>query len=293
MGHFAVLLHASTSADSVSWARHPHSHVTYSSMAHFYQGSVVESLSTLSVPVRIHLTGRMAVTYGENLLSTVDLPGPQVALVIAILATRHQRPTSLIELADIVWNGEPPESWRSTLRGHVSRARSALRDIGIVISGGEGGISSSFPRARQWMSSRPNARCTSPRPRRDQATPKRRTFGSDGGDDRRRTGAARARPSLDRRHEKTDAWYRIRTLEVLIDLWLASGHNEQAAVNAERLVLLDPIRESGYAGLLRAHVAAGNTALALRTYERCRTTLRDELDVSPGDEIEALYESIL
>ena len=87
--------------------------------------------------------------------------------------------------------------------------------------------------------------------------------------------------------------YRIRTLEVLIDLWLESGHDEQAAVDAERLILLDPIRESGYKALMRAHVAAGNPALALRTYERCRTTLQDELGVFPGGEIEALYESIL
>ena len=254
----------------------------------------MESLSTVSVPVRIHLTGRMAVTYGENLLSTVDLPGPQVALVIAILATSHQRPTSLIELADIVWNGEPPESWRSTLRGHVSRARSALRDIGIVLSSGDGWYQLELPKGStvDVIEAEREVHLAEAAARSGDAEAAGRSAVMVA-----MIAAETVLPELD--HPWIDEMrrrmhgYRIRTLEVLIDLWLASGHNEQAAVDAERLVLLDPIRESGYAGLLRAHVAAGNTALALRTYERCRTTLRDELGVSPGDEIEALYESIL
>lgn len=61
---------------------------------------------------------------------------------------------------------------------------------------------------------------------------------------------------------------------------------------AERLVSLDPAAEEGYRGLMRAHLALGARAAALRAYERCRTALAATLDVPPAPETEELYRRI-
>ena len=50
-----------------------------------------------------------------------------------------------------------------------------------------------------------------------------------------------------------------------------------------------PRREAGYRQLMRALAAAGERAEALRVWERCRTTLVEELGVDPSPETEAVY----
>jgi DNA-binding SARP family transcriptional activator len=87
--------------------------------------------------------------------------------------------------------------------------------------------------------------------------------------------------------------YRIRTLEVLVELWLEAEHFSQALVDAERLVDLDPLRETGHEALIRAHIGTGNQVLALRAYEKCRSVLLEEVGASPGPAIQALYERLL
>jgi DNA-binding SARP family transcriptional activator len=63
----------------------------------------------------------------------------------------------------------------------------------------------------------------------------------------------------------------------------------------ERLVAshLEPYRETAYLLLMRAKAAAGNRAEALRTYERCRLLLSEDLGVSPSNQVENEYLAIL
>ncbi|MGH2982105.1 MAG: ATP-binding protein, partial [Solirubrobacterales bacterium] len=62
---------------------------------------------------------------------------------------------------------------------------------------------------------------------------------------------------------------------------------------ARELVRTSPFRESGYVLLMRALVASGNTAEALRAYERLRHVLQEELGTAPGAEIQALHRRLL
>ena len=59
------------------------------------------------------------------------------------------------------------------------------------------------------------------------------------------------------------------------------------------IVAEEPLRESGYRLAMRACVARGNHAEALRTYESMRRRLADDLGIDPGPESRALYESLL
>ena len=74
----------------------------------------------------------------------------------------------------------------------------------------------------------------------------------------------------------------VRALECRAEVYLWNGEHPFAVEAAREATLLEPFRESAYRILMRAHAAAGNTAEALRIYERCRTLIADELGVPPS-----------
>ncbi|MEX2108296.1 MAG: bacterial transcriptional activator domain-containing protein, partial [Solirubrobacterales bacterium] len=59
------------------------------------------------------------------------------------------------------------------------------------------------------------------------------------------------------------------------------------------LIRAAPFRESGYVSLMRALIASGNSAEALRTYDELRKLLASELGSAPGAEIQSLHRQLL
>jgi predicted ATPase/DNA-binding SARP family transcriptional activator len=74
---------------------------------------------------------------------------------------------------------------------------------------------------------------------------------------------------------------------------LATGRAGEAVAAAEALVAADPIRESAVAILMRAQVAAGRPADALRAYAGLRRELAEQLGLDPSPELRALHERVL
>jgi DNA-binding SARP family transcriptional activator len=62
------------------------------------------------------------------------------------------------------------------------------------------------------------------------------------------------------------------------------GDTERCVETAARLLALDPLRESAHRILMRAYVAQGRQASALKQFETCRDILRRELGVEPDAE---------
>jgi TolB-like protein/cytochrome c-type biogenesis protein CcmH/NrfG len=89
--------------------------------------------------------------------------------------------------------------------------------------------------------------------------------------------------------------YRRMAVEVLERL-LVSGHgpgDEDATIEtAERLVRLDPLRESAWRALMRAHAARGERNHALKAYKRCCDVLKRELGVEPEPDTTKLHDDI-
>jgi len=88
---------------------------------------------------------------------------------------------------------------------------------------------------------------------------------------------------------------RVRGLECFVaaSLGLGGPALAQAEERAKILTEVAPYRETGYCLLMEALERRGNVAEALRTYERLRGLLRQELGVAPGPAVQAVRARLL
>ncbi len=76
-------------------------------------------------------------------------------------------------------------------------------------------------------------------------------------------------------------------------VWLMEA-NPTAAIQAARMAVeLAPYRETAYARLMEAHLAAGNRAEAIRCYEEVRALLGETMGIEPTERVQELYERAL
>jgi DNA-binding SARP family transcriptional activator len=87
----------------------------------------------------------------------------------------------------------------------------------------------------------------------------------------------------------------LHSREVIAAAGIGLGGSELpvAERSARAIIRSAPFRETGYLFLMKALVASGNTAEAMRAYDRLRTLLNDELGTAPGVEIQALHHKLL
>jgi DNA-binding SARP family transcriptional activator len=75
---------------------------------------------------------------------------------------------------------------------------------------------------------------------------------------------------------------RLHALEQVAARLVAAGRYGDALEVAYAAVVAEPLRESAHRTVVRAHLAEGNVAEALRSYERFRVLLGEELGVQPS-----------
>ena len=85
---------------------------------------------------------------------------------------------------------------------------------------------------------------------------------------------------------------RLHVLEALAGNLAARSAYAQALETALLAVEIDPLRESAHRAVIRVHLAEGNTAEAVREYERFRFVLRSELDVEPTHQMTELMQEL-
>jgi SARP family transcriptional regulator, regulator of embCAB operon len=243
-------------------------------------------------PVWIQLCGPFAVELaGRRIEGT--LPARQGRLLFAYLTINRDRPIDRDELTDALWGEELPSAPGSALSALLSKIRTAFgpgvlqgrKEIRLVLPPGsridvetaswalhraESGVA-----AGDWAGAYPaalTARVISTR---------RFLAGFDG--------------------IWIDEWRR-RMLDVLVRalecsaaslLQFGGGEVVLAERTARELIERAPYRESGYRFLMQALTAQGHVAEALRVFEQLRITLREELGVGPGPEIQALHVGLL
>jgi TolB-like protein/DNA-binding SARP family transcriptional activator len=85
----------------------------------------------------------------------------------------------------------------------------------------------------------------------------------------------------------------VKAVDRLLAAQLREGDHEAAIATAQRLLALDPLRESTYRTLMRLYAEQGQRALAAREFERCRDILAKELRIEPAPATRRLYEEIV
>lgn len=241
-------------------------------------------------PVRFYLTGRVAVE-GATTVDQTRLPGGQGRRALVHLVLARHRPVPVEELVDVLWGGAPPASWETAVRAVVSKLRGALAEAGaadaVVAEGGCYQLR--VPGA--WVDVEEAGRSL------------HRAEGARRAGDLHAawtaatvTASITAHPILPGMDDPELAslrdrcrQMRVRALDVLTAVWLGRGDAQLAVQIAREAVALEPFREQGYRSLMRAHLAAGDRAEALRVYAECRELLVEELGVEPAPETAGVY----
>jgi DNA-binding SARP family transcriptional activator len=242
-----------------------------------------------AVTVRVYLTGNVAVEDGDLLVSERRFPARQGRLAVAILAWERHRAISSDELAEIVWDGEPPNAWRSALRAIVSKLRTALGES-ATIEQAFGCYQLRLP-VDAWVDVEAcdAAIHEAESALLDDASERAMGWALVANAIARRPFLAGADSEWTEHRREHLRQVRVRALEVRGQVSLLNGDHVGTVTDAEIILGLDPYRETALTLLMRAHLAAGNPAQALAAYEELRVGLAKDLGTSPSAESEAVF----
>jgi SARP family transcriptional regulator, regulator of embCAB operon len=86
---------------------------------------------------------------------------------------------------------------------------------------------------------------------------------------------------------------RLHALECTVEAELLRGNPAIAEREAEYLIVLDPLRESGYRLLMRALSAGGNSAQAVRVMDECRQRLLQIGGLVPSEDTVRVFRDVV
>lgn len=218
--------------------------------------------------------------------------------MFAYLTAQKGRPVPRDELAEVLWGDELPATWEKALRVLMTKLRALLEECGID---GSTALTSAFGCYKLTL---PSGAWIDVDAAVDAVQRAEAALGAGDLDEARSqatVAAALARRSFlpgedgpwveERRRDLRELL--VRALECLRDSSVAAGDFAEAVRNAQEVTGLEPFRESAYRRLMQAHAFAGDSAEALRVYERCRRLLADELGAYPSPETESIYRDLL
>lgn len=236
--------------------------------------------------VRFQVLGPVQVTAHE-----ADLPlgGRQQRLVLALLIAANGRPVSTSSLIDDIWGDEPPPSARKALQGYVHHLRSELGDVLTTETNGYSLTTNGDVDAVEFESLHSRARDLSE---------------DDPGHARDLLGSAldiwngSAYADLADELALTPEITRLESLRSLaigdrIDTDLALGRHAALIGELEGLTQEFPLQERFWAQQMTALFRSGRHVEALRTYERFRRQLADEMGLDPSTDLQSLHSRIL
>lgn len=243
--------------------------------------------------MRFRLLGMVQVEHGGRL---VEVGRRRERCLLGVLLLEAGRAVPLDRLVGLLWDGQPPESAKATLRTHVSRLRALL----ATNDGGRFGVGLVHTRGGYLAQVDP---ATVDALRFRDLIEQARGVTEPG----TRAGLLRAALALwrgpllanaasDRLQQRLRPWWsetRLAALEDAIEAELACGWHRELIGELETLSLEYPHRERFVGLLMLALYRGGRQAEALAAFSRADRRLRREvgLDVSP--ELRELHRRIL
>ena len=233
--------------------------------------------------------------------SPVPLGSLKQRMLLACLVAELNRPVPVDRLIAALWGDGPPAAVETTVRSLVSRLRRLLASI----PPGDGAAPIEIIGQDAAYLLRTDPGCVDAhRFEEDVAAGRRALSAGDPLEASRcfRAGLARwrgpalieltdvehARPAANRLEEA-----RVAALECLADAELAGGDPAGAQATMESVVTDHPLREAAWGRLMLALYRQGRQADALRTYQRARRLLVEDLGVEPGPELRKLEQQVL
>lgn len=245
--------------------------------------------------LRFYLTGRVALE-GARTFDQRALPGRQGRLALVYLVIERHRPVPIHDLAGALWGDDLPRTWEPSLRVVVSKLRSVLVLAGnpeTTISTEGGCYHARLGDA--WVDIEVAANAVD----RAEGAWRHGDLATTWSEATVAAGIVR-RPLLPGEDHPWVAGLRrhlhemgVRATDLLVQVYLARSELPLAIAVGRDLVALEPFREASYRHLMRAHLAAGDRAEAVRVHQRLRDLLAEELGVDPSAETEALYLDVL
>jgi DNA-binding SARP family transcriptional activator len=256
-------------------------------------------METCQRPLRIQLCGRLAIERGPVVMREDDFPARQGRRLWAFLVLHRHQPAGRGDVAAAVWGDDIPDAWDDALSVLVSRLRRSLRPVSDecplpAIQGGEGRYQLALPPGSVVDLERATAAL-----HRAEVLIRQQDWGAALAEARVTTEIA-ARGFLNGEagewvdgQRRLLAEARVHAIECTVAAELARGNAALAEREAEGLVALAPLRESGHRLLMRALAAGGNRGQVVVAYDACRRLLRGQVGVTPSPETEELYRRLI
>ena len=242
--------------------------------------------------VRFEILGPMRVTDGQG---TRPVAGRRQRIVLGALLENANKPVPAERLAEVLWDGAPPDGAVPTLRTYVMRLRRGLgpgaaerivtKDNGYVAQVEEHELDALYFQAQ----------C-----RTAEAAAHAGDWPVVAEAVERALSQWRGTPLMDVPCRTLhDAWLpRLEQSELQAREWQAEaalhlGRNEQLIQPLRELTAAHPLRERFHAQLMLALSRTGRQAEALAAYQDARRALVEALGIEPGAELRALHERIL
>ncbi|MBB4747459.1 DNA-binding SARP family transcriptional activator [Actinoplanes lobatus] len=207
--------------------------------------------------------------------------------MLAMLLLRPGRIVGVGELTEAVWGAEPPATARGQLQTCVSRLRRILPD-GVILTDPAGygiRVDPGDLDSAEFLRLVEEARTAAPERAR---TAYRAALDLWSGPACAEIDAPEVRQAAAMLDER-----RALAVEDWVDLELAAGQARELLGELAALVDRFPLRERLRGQLMLALFRAGRQADALAEFRRARDTLRDELGIDPGPELQELHRDLL
>jgi DNA-binding SARP family transcriptional activator len=241
----------------------------------------------------------LAIEHGTLVRAEAAFPARQGRRLWAYLVLHRRWPVGRDDLAEAVWGDAIPEAWDSALSVLVSRLRTLLRPFAeqaptVAIHGQVGRYALTLPNevvvdAERARTALHLAETSLRRGNYGDALSESRvtmeiaTRGFLGGEEG---------PWIEgQRRALIDL--RLHALECTVEAELLRGNSLIAEREAEQLILLDPLRESGYRLLMRALAASGNPAQAVRVMQECRQRLHRIGGLVPSEDTRRVFRDVI
>lgn len=241
---------------------------------------------------RIYVCGRLSIEGDGRFVLERAFPARQGRRLWAYLVLRRRGPVARGDVIAAVWGEDPPDAVDAARNALVSRLRAALRPLPrIELHGEVGRYALALPQGTFIDTERARTAL-----HEAEAALRTNDLGLALSEARVAMEIA-ARGFLDGEEgpwiegqRRLLAETRLHALEVTVEAELARGNPGMAEREAELLLQLDPLRETGYRLMMRALAAGGNRAQAHAVMTRCARVLREQAGAAPSAETLALYQ---